>query len=121
VHYRNGLVRKSGEKLQLAASTIWFLGLGSGFLLVMVVISDQSWLYLCIFLGWLLVCFWNNSLSRLRCLGVASAYGWVTILLYCLWLKKHIHYFLTISPRACHMSCYGWGCHMSGGGRLEFH
>ena len=43
------------------------------------------------------VCFQNNSLSRLRCLGVASAYGWVTILLYCLWLNEHIHYFLTCS------------------------
>jgi hypothetical protein len=31
------------------------------------------------------VCFRNYSLSRLRCLGVASAYGWVTIFLYCLW------------------------------------
>jgi hypothetical protein len=26
---------------------------------------------------------------------VASAYGWVTILLYCLWLNDHIHYILT--------------------------
>jgi hypothetical protein len=26
---------------------------------------------------------------------VASAYGWVTILLYCLWLNEHIHYILT--------------------------
>ena len=42
-------------------------------------------------------CFQNDSLSRLRCLGVASAYGWVTILLYCLWLNKHIHYFITVS------------------------
>jgi hypothetical protein len=41
------------------------------------------------------VCFRNHSLSRLRCSGVASAYGWVTILLYCLWLNEHIHYFLT--------------------------
>jgi hypothetical protein len=41
------------------------------------------------------VCFQNHSLSRLRCSGVASAYGWVTILLYCLWLNEHIHYFLT--------------------------
>jgi hypothetical protein len=63
-------------------------------MLVMVGISDQSWLYLCISLGWLLACFQNHSLSRLRCSGVASAYGWVTILLYCLWLNDHIHYFL---------------------------
>jgi hypothetical protein len=41
------------------------------------------------------VCFQNLSLSRLRCSGVASAYGWVTILLYCLWLNEHIHYILT--------------------------
>ena len=41
------------------------------------------------------VCFQNDSLSRLRCSGVASIYGWVTILLYCLWLNEHIHYFLT--------------------------
>jgi hypothetical protein len=46
------------------------------------------------------VYFHNHSLSRLRCSGVASAYGWVTILLYCLWLNGHIHYFLTI----------GWFC-----------
>jgi hypothetical protein len=26
---------------------------------------------------------------------VASTYGWVTILLYCLWLNEHIHYILT--------------------------
>jgi hypothetical protein len=26
---------------------------------------------------------------------VASIYGWVTILLYCLWLNEHIYYFLT--------------------------
>jgi hypothetical protein len=38
------------------------------------------------------VCFRNHSLSRLRCSGVASAYGWVTVLLYCLWLNKHIQY-----------------------------
>jgi hypothetical protein len=63
---------------------------------VMVGLSDQSWLSLCICLGWLLVCFRNHSLSRLRCSGVASAYGWVTILLYCLWLNEHIHYFLTV-------------------------
>jgi hypothetical protein len=61
----------------------------------MVGISDQSWLSLCISLGCLLACFQNHSLSSLRCSGVASAYGWVTILLYCLWLNKHIHYFLT--------------------------
>jgi hypothetical protein len=41
------------------------------------------------------VCFHNLSLSRLRCSGVDSAYGWVTILLYCLWLNEHIHYILT--------------------------
>jgi hypothetical protein len=90
-----GLVRKFGEQLQSAAVAIWFLGLDSDFLLVMVGLSDQSLLSLCISLGWLLVCFRNHSLSRLRCSGVASAYGWVTILLYYLWLNKHIHYFLT--------------------------
>jgi hypothetical protein len=31
---------------------------------------------------------------------VASTYGWVTILLYCLWLNEHIHYFLTIVTTA---------------------
>jgi hypothetical protein len=91
-----GQVCKSGEQLQLtAATTICIPGLGLNFLLVMVGLSDQSWLSLCISHGWLLVCFWNHSLSRLRCSGVASAYGWVTILLYCLWLNEHIHYFLT--------------------------
>jgi hypothetical protein len=30
---------------------------------------------------------------------VASAYGWVTISLYCLWLNEHIHYFLTPPSR----------------------
>jgi hypothetical protein len=85
------LVSKSGDQLQLASATIWFSSLGSNFLLVMVGLSDQSWLYLCISLGWLLVRFHNHSLSRLRCSGVASAYGWVTILLYCLWLNEHIH------------------------------
>jgi hypothetical protein len=89
------LVRKYGEQLQPTAVAIWFLGLGSDFLLVMVGLFDQSWLSLCINLGWLLVCFQNHSLSKLRCLGVALAYGWVTILLYCLWLNEHIHYFLT--------------------------
>jgi hypothetical protein len=49
-----GLVRKSGEQLQPAAVAIWFPGLGSDFLLVMVGLSDQSWLSLCISLGWLL-------------------------------------------------------------------
>jgi hypothetical protein len=34
-------------------------------------------------------------LSRLRCSGVASTYGWVTILLYCLWKNKHISLFIT--------------------------
>ena len=42
-------------------------------------------------------CFRNHSLSRLRCSGVASSYGWVTILLYCLWLNEHTYYFLTIN------------------------
>jgi hypothetical protein len=90
-----GQVRKSGEQLQPTAAAICIPGLGSDFLLVMVGLSDQSWLSLCISRGWLLVCFRNHSLSRLRCSGVASAYGWVTILLYCLWLNEHIHYFLT--------------------------
>ena len=34
-------------------------------------------------------------MSRLRCSGVASPYGWVTILLYCLWKNVHISLFLT--------------------------
>jgi hypothetical protein len=34
-------------------------------------------------------------LSRLRCSGVASAYGWVEILLYCLWKNEHISLFIT--------------------------
>jgi hypothetical protein len=33
-------------------------------------------------------------LSRLRCSRVASAYGWVTVLLYCLWKNKDISLFL---------------------------
>ena len=48
-----GLVCKSGEQLQPAAAAIWFPGLGSNFLLVMVGLllvmvglSDQSWLSL---------------------------------------------------------------------------
>jgi hypothetical protein len=90
-----GQVRKSGEQLQPTATAICIRVLGSDFLLVMVGLSDQSWLSLCISRGWLFVCFRNHSLSRLRCLGVTSAYGWVTILLYCLWLNEHIHYFLT--------------------------
>jgi hypothetical protein len=39
-----GQVHKSGEQLQLTATTIHILGLGLNFLLVMVGISDQSWL-----------------------------------------------------------------------------
>jgi hypothetical protein len=88
------LVCKSGEKLHSAAAPIWFPCLGSNFLLVMVGIANQSWLSLCISLGWLLVCLWNHSLSRLSFSRVASTYGWVTILLYCLWLNRNIHYFL---------------------------
>jgi hypothetical protein len=42
------------------------------------------------------VCFQNYSLSRLRCSGVALAYGWVTILLYCLWLNEHTYFSNTI-------------------------
>jgi hypothetical protein len=85
---RTGLVHKSGEQLQPTIVAIWFPGLCSDFLLVMVGLSDQSWLYLCISFGWLLVFFWNHSLSRLRYSVVASAYGWVTILLYCLLVKQ---------------------------------
>ena len=36
--------------------------------------------------------FQNYSLLRLRCPGMASAYGWVTILLYFLWLNKHTYF-----------------------------
>jgi hypothetical protein len=32
---------------------------------------------------------------KVKVLGVASANAWVKILLYCLWLKEHIHYILT--------------------------
>jgi hypothetical protein len=92
-------VCKSWEQLLLAV-------LQSAFSVFWVGISDQFWLFL---LGALSlkrgvspcldinprVFFQNNSLSRLRCSGVASAYGWVTILLYYLWLNEHIHYFLT--------------------------
>jgi hypothetical protein len=39
---------------------------------------------------------------RLRCLGVASAYGWVTIMLYCLWENEHISLFLTPRTIPCH-------------------
>ena len=35
--------------------------------------------------------------TKVKVLGVASSYGWVTILLYCLWLNEHIRYFLTES------------------------
>jgi hypothetical protein len=38
------------------------------------------------------VCFHNYSLLRLRCSRVASAYGWVTILLYCLWLNENTYF-----------------------------
>jgi hypothetical protein len=34
----------------------------------------------------------NYSLSMLRCSGVASAYGWVKILLYYPWLNEHTYY-----------------------------
>ena len=37
-------------------------------------------------------CFLNDSLSRLRCSGVVSTYGWVTILLYCIWLNDHTYF-----------------------------
>jgi hypothetical protein len=37
------------------------------------------------------VYFQNYSMSRLRCSRVASAYGWVTKLLYCLWLNEHTY------------------------------
>ena len=89
-------VRKSGEQLLTVAAAICIPGLGLYFLLVMVGIYDQSRLSLCISRGWLLVFFRNHSLSRLKCSGVASTYGWVTILLYCLWLNEQIHYILTI-------------------------
>jgi hypothetical protein len=84
----------SGASHNLMPKVIMIFGLGSKFLLVMVGLSDQFWLSLCIRHCWLLVFFQNHSLSRLRCSGVASVYGWVTILLYCLWLNEHIHYFL---------------------------
>jgi hypothetical protein len=90
-HYRNW----ASVQVWRVAVAICILSLGSDFLLVMVGLFDQSWLSLCISCGWLLVCLQNHSLSRLRCSGVASAYGWVTILLYCPWLNEHIHYFLT--------------------------
>jgi hypothetical protein len=60
-----GQVCKSGEKLQPTAAAICIPGLGSDFLLVMVGHFDQSWLSLCIILGWLLLFFRNHSLSRL--------------------------------------------------------
>jgi hypothetical protein len=54
-----GQVRKSGEQLQPTAATICIPGLGSDFLLVMVGLSDQSWLSL---LGALaLVGYWFSS------------------------------------------------------------
>ena len=75
----------------------WFrlglsIGYGLDFLLCVLALERGT-------LHWLAtrprVCFQNHSLSRLRCSGVALAYGWVTILLYCLWLNKHTYYFLT--------------------------
>ena len=39
---------------------------------------------------------------------MASAYGWVTILLYCLWFNEHIHYILTVGTNG--------GYHQSIGG-----
>ena len=40
------------------------------------------------------VCFQNYSLFQgLGCSGVASAYGWVTIFLYLIWLNEHTYYF----------------------------
>jgi hypothetical protein len=54
-----GQVRKSGEQLQPTAAAICIPGLGSDFLLVMVGLSDQSWLS---FLGALaLVGYWFAS------------------------------------------------------------
>ena len=84
-----GLVHNFGEQLHPTIVAIWFPALGLDFLLVMVGLSNQCWLSLCISPGWLLVCFWNHSLSRLRCSGVASAYGWVTIVI--LFMVKRAH------------------------------
>jgi hypothetical protein len=68
-----------------------YLGYGLDFLLGMLALESGT-LPLLAFgpRGLLLELF---SLSRLRCSGVASAYGWVTILLYCLWLNEHTYYF----------------------------
>jgi hypothetical protein len=41
-----GQVRKSGEQLQPTTTVIWILGLGSDFLLVLVGLSNHSWLSL---------------------------------------------------------------------------
>jgi hypothetical protein len=58
-----GQVRNSREKLQPTTAAICIFGLGLDFLLLIVGISDQSWLSLCISHGWLLVFFWKFSIK----------------------------------------------------------
>jgi hypothetical protein len=44
------------------------------------------------------VCFRNDSLSRLRCSGVASAYGWVTIVIFSMVKRAHPLYSNSYEP-----------------------
>jgi hypothetical protein len=81
-------VRKSGEKLlsQFCNLQFWFFWVGH---------SDHFWLSL---LGTLaLVGYWFSikilfSVKVKVLEGGISAYGWVTILLYCLCLNEHTHF-----------------------------
>jgi hypothetical protein len=62
-------VYKSREQLQLIATAIYISGLGSNFLLVMVGLSYQSWLYLCISHGWLLGFLLESFVVKVKVLG----------------------------------------------------
>jgi len=53
------------------------------------------------YLDWILRLWFSSKiiLSGLRWSGVASAYGWVTILLYCLWWNEHTYFSKKHSPQ----------------------
>jgi hypothetical protein len=95
------VVHKFGVQLQLLQLGFWSLvmvwtfclGYGLDSLLGALALERSMLPWLAIgSKGLLLELFY---LSRLRCLGVDLAYGWVTILLYCLWKNEHISLFLT--------------------------
>ena len=106
------VVRKFGEGVQLQRLQVafwsWFMVYG---LYVWCAILGERGICYLLVICWVWYYFYNYSIYQgYGARGWLCAYGWVTILRYCLWKNEHISFILTMHSSysyaclSCHMS-----------------